>query len=220
MLDARKPGETRAFLIEWTGMKIIGIAGMPRSGKDSLAELFIRDNFFGISFGDVVRRFARERHADKPDPISVANMTETSNWLRENHGPEVILDEALQQYKDQTASGQVYQGLVLWSIRMPIEVDYILSRGGELIWTEASVETRYERNLKHMREGEAHVSLDEFKRQEALQWEPQPGIDPTIQMNMSYVKSKATHVLENNEDDFELFLKKAHELIAALGVTE
>lgn len=201
-------------------MKIIGIAGMPRSGKDSLAELFIKDGFFGISFGDVVRRFARERHADKPDPISVANMTETSNWLRETHGPEVILDEALQQYKDQVESGQQYQGLVLWSIRMPVEVDYILERGGELIWTEASVEVRHHRNLKHMREGEAAVSLEEFKRQEQLQWEPQPDIDPSIQMNMSYVKSKATKVLENSQDDFDIFLKKAHTLISELGIQE
>lgn len=201
-------------------MKIIGIGGMPRSGKDSLAELFIKDGFFGISFGDVVRRFARERHADKPDPISVANMTETANWLRENHGPEVILDEALQQYKDQVASGHEYQGLVLWSIRMPVEVDYILSRGGELIWTEASPEVRYQRNLKHLREGETAVSFEEFKRQEALQWEPQPGIDPTIQMNMSYVKSKATRTLENDQDDFDVFLQKAHALINDLGVKE
>lgn len=201
-------------------MKIIGIGGMPRSGKDSLAELFIKDGFFGISFGDVVRRFARERHADKPDPISVENMTETSNWLRENHGPEVILDEALQQYRDQVESGQEYQGLVLWSIRMPVEVDYILSRGGELIWTEASLELRHTRNLKHMREGEAVTSLEEFRRQEALQWEPQPGLDPTIQMNMSYVKEHATRVLENNQDDLSVFLVKAHALINDLGIQE
>jgi dephospho-CoA kinase len=201
-------------------MKIIGIGGMPRSGKDSLAELFIKDGFFGISFGDVVRRFARERHADKPDPISVTNMTETSNWLRENHGPEIILDEALQQYKDQVASGHEYQGLVLWSIRMPVEVDYILERNGELIWTEASVEVRHQRNLKHMREGEAPVTIEEFKAQEALQWVPQPGIDPNIQMNMSYVKAHATRILENNQDDFTVFLKKAHALIAELGITE
>lgn len=201
-------------------MKIIGIGGMPRSGKDSLAELFIKDGFFGISFGDVVRKFARERHADKPDPISVANMTETSNWLRENHGPEVILDEALQQYEDQIASGQQYQGLVLWSIRMQVEVDYILERGGELIWTEASAEVRHERNLKHLRAGESKISLEEFKKQEALQWEPQPGIDPTIQMNMSFVKSHATKILENNQDDFDVFLEKAHKLIKQLGIEE
>lgn len=199
-------------------MMIIGIGGMPRSGKDSLAELCIKEGFFGISFGDVVRRFARERHADKPDPISVEHMTETSNWLRENHGPEVILDEALQQYDDQVASGHEYKGLVLWSIRMPVEVDYILQRRGVLVWTEASVEVRHERNIRHMREGESTISLDEFRRQELLQWEPQAGIDPAIQMNMSYVKAHATHVLENNQDDFSVFLSAAHQLITELGL--
>ncbi len=200
-------------------MKIIGIGGMPRSGKDSLAELFIEAGFFGISFGDVVRGFARERHADKPDPISVANMTETSNWLRQNHGSDVILKKALQQYEDHVASGQNNQGLVLWSIRVPIEVDFILERGGELIWTEASAEVRYERGLQHLREGEPRLSLEEFKRQEQLQWEPQRGIDPDVQMNMSYVKARATRVLENNGTDFDAFLAKAHALIANLKIT-
>lgn len=201
-------------------MQIIGIAGMPRSGKDSLAELFMEAGFFGISFGDVVRRFARERHADKDDPISVVNMTETSNWLRETRGADVILKEALQQYEDQIASGQKYQGLVLWSVRVPVEVDFILEKGGSLIWVDASAKVRHERGLKHLRQGELALPIEEFERQEQLQWEPQPGIDPAVQMNMSYVKAKATHVLENNEDDFELFLLKAHKLIADLGVTE
>ena len=64
------------------------------------------------------------------------------------------------------------------------------------------------------------VSLEEFKRQEAIQWEPQPGIDPAIQMNMSYVKSKATRIFENNQSDFDVFLQKAHTLIKELGIKE
>lgn len=187
-------------------MKIVGIGGMPRSGKDSLAELFISAGFFGMSFGDVVRHFARKRHAGKPDPISVVNMTETANWLRKTQGPTVILDEALRQHENKVRGGEHYPGIVLWSIRMPVEVDYILERGGELIWAEASPETRHKRGLKHLREGEAAVTIEEFTRQEQLQWEPQAGIDPNIQMNMSYVKSHATRVFENDQDDYDVFL--------------
>src|SRR5436853_3820896 len=123
-------------------MKIVGIGGLPRSGKDSLAELFIKQGYFGISFGDVVRGFSQERHKDKPDPISVANMTETSNWLRETYGADVILQEALKEYEEASKTKD-YKGLVLYSVRAPIEVDWILARGGELIWVEASEEVRH-----------------------------------------------------------------------------
>jgi dephospho-CoA kinase len=196
---------------------LIGIGGMPRSGKDSLAELFIQAGYFGLSFGDVVRAFSRSRHADKPDPISVANMTETSNWLRETRGPDVILQEALNQYEEKKQRGELYMGLVLWSIRAPVEVDFILAHGGKLIWVEADDTVRHARGQRSLREGEALITLEEFKKQEALQWKPQPGIPAEVQMDISYVRDHATHTLVNNEDDLDLFLKKAHELINSLS---
>ena len=61
-------------------LNIIGIGGLPRSGKDELAQIFIDAGFFGVSLGDIVRNIAKTRHSDKPDPISVNNMTETSNF--------------------------------------------------------------------------------------------------------------------------------------------
>ena len=189
-------------------MKIIGIGGLPRSGKDTLAELFMENGYYGVSFGDVVREFARERHKNKLDPISVANMTETSNWLRETRGADVILQEALSQYK--IASKQKsYKGLVLFSVRAPVEVNWILSHGCELIWVEASDEVRYKRGLSYQREGEILISFDEFKRQEALQWQPQPDIPAEVQMNISYVKQKATITFENNGSDIAAFKAEA-----------
>jgi len=193
-------------------VRIVGIGGMPRSGKDTLAELFIKAGYYGISFGDVLRDFARKRHSDKPDPISITNMTETSNWLRETRGPDVILQEVLHQY-EQASKTKSYEGLVLYSVRAPAEVDWILACGGELVWVEASDEVRYQRNAMHQRQGEAAVSFDEFKRQEALQWKPQPGVPIEIQMNISYVKEHATRTLENNEGDLETFLRNAKALI-------
>jgi dephospho-CoA kinase len=193
-------------------VKIIGIGGLPRSGKDTLAELFIDAGYFGISFGDVVRGFAYERHKDAPDPISVANMTDTSNWLRETRGADVILNEALKQYHEKLAAGKQYKGLVLWSVRAPVEVDWILARHGDLIWVEVSAEVRHERGLHDLRRGELPISLDEFKRQEALQWKPQPDIPIEVQMNIAYVKEKATIIIENSDGDKAAFLDQARKL--------
>jgi len=198
-------------------MKIIGIGGLPRSGKDALAELFMEEGYFGVSFGDIVREFTRERHKDKPDPISVANMTETSNWLRETKGADVILQEALQRYQE-AQKDHGYKGLVLFSVRAPVEADFILAHDGDLIWVEADDTIRHQRNLKHLREGEAAISLEEFKRQEALQWQPQPGIPAEVQMDISYVKQHATRVFINNGNDFETFKNSAKQLIEEMQI--
>src|SRR5579862_3867138 len=108
-------------------MKIIGIGGLPRSGKDTLAEYLVEQGYFGFSFGDFVREHSRLRHKDKPDPISVANMTETSNWLRETQGPDVVLQAAFKEFESKQKESGEYKGLVLYSVRAPVEVDWILA---------------------------------------------------------------------------------------------
>jgi dephospho-CoA kinase len=185
-------------------MTIIGIGGLPRSGKDTLAEMLIESGFYGFSFGDFVRKKALQRHKDKPDPISVKNLTETSNWLRESYGPDVVLVEALKEF-DNLKNRSSYKGIVLFSVRAPVEVDFILANGGELIWVEASSKVRYQRGINNMRDGEVVISLEEFEKQESLQWEPQADIPLEVQMNVSYVKKKATIVIENNLDDLKVF---------------
>ncbi|HEV2412379.1 MAG TPA: hypothetical protein VGS28_01075 [Candidatus Saccharimonadales bacterium] len=197
--------------------KIVGIGGLPRGGKDSLADLFLQEGWFGISFGDFLRDFARKRHSDKPDPISVTNMTETSNWLRTTYGPDVILKEALKQFEEKKRAGKHYKGLVLWSIRAPVEVDFILAHHGDLIWVEASDTMRHQRNLKSLRPGEKKTTLAEFKAQEALQWKPQPGVPKEVQMDLSYVKAHATRIFVNSGSDLDAFLGESRELINLLS---
>lgn len=198
---------------EHVDYKIVGIGAMPRSGKDTVAELLVQAGYMSVSFGDIVREFCFERHKDKPDPISVANMTDTSNWLRQTRGPDVILREALRRFEAELAKGKQYEGVVLQSIRAPIEVDFILDHGGELLWIEADDVVRHKRNNDNLRKGEIPVSLEEFKAQEALQWRPQPGIPKEVQMDLAYVKSHATKRLVNNGDDREAFLAEARRLL-------
>ena len=181
---------------------------MVRSGKDTLADLLIAKGYFGFSLGDYVRSRAAERHKDKEDPISVKNLTETSNWLRETNGADVVLKAALEEFKRVNAQGK-YKGIVLYSIRVPVEVDFILKNGGQLVWVEASAEDRHQRGLNNMRTGEVPISLEEFRQQESLQWEPQPGIPFEAQMNVAYVKEKATITIENNYNSIEEFQEAA-----------
>jgi dephospho-CoA kinase len=193
-------------------LEIIGIAGLPRSGKDTLAQIFIDAGYFGISLGDIVRNISRTRHAREDFPISRENTTETSNWLRKTRGLDFTIKEALRLY-EATSINKVYKGLLMWSIRTPLEADFILNRSGRLIWLEASDEVRHRRAMINIRDGEAKISLQEFKRQENQQWVPQVGIPNEIQMNVSYVKTKSNEVLSNNFDNTEDFKRVAIRLI-------
>lgn len=193
-------------------MKIIGVSGRDRSGKDTVAELLMQYGYFGYSFGDATRKYSNERHKGEPDPISVKNMTETSNWLRSKRGADALLKEALEEYESLLKQGKTYSGIVLYSLRAPVEVDYVLDQGGEMVWVEATDEIRYERKVANFREGEAKVTLQEMLAQEALQADPQSGIPREVQMDLNYVKSKATIIIENNGSDlavFEAAIKKA-----------
>lgn len=192
---------------------IIGISGLQRSGKDTLAELLIKDGYFGVSFGDIVRDESRKRHADTSDPISVANLTETSNWLRTEHGADVLLNLALETFERERRRNP-YKGLVLYSIRAPIEVDWILTHGGKLVWVEASDDIRYTRFVDHLRDGEKVISQAAYLQQEALQWKPQPNVSKEVQMDMAYVKEHATLVLENNGNDLDEFFTQAKKRLA------
>lgn len=185
-------------------MKIIGVGGLPRSGKDMVGDFLMAHGYFGVSLGDIVREEARRRHADKPEPISLKNMTETSNFLRTTKGPDFALQEALKRFE--AAGGeQEHKGLVVFSVRVPVEVEFITAQGGELIWVEARDDVRLARANKHRREGEPEHTLENMKDYEALQQKPQPGIPVEVQMDTDYVKAHATIVIENNGDSLVAF---------------
>lgn len=175
--------------------------------------MLIDAGYFGFSFGDYIRDQAQKRHADKPDPISVVNMTETSNWLREKNGADVVLKAALLAYDQAITKNGKYKGLVTYSIRAPIEADFIIKHRGELVWVEASDEVRFERRQSAHREGEARVTIDEMLAQEALQNTPQPGIPEEAQMNLNYVRDHATITIVNNGNDLDEFKSQVKEVL-------
>lgn len=194
-------------------MRIIGIAGLPRSGKDSLAELFIEYGYYGVSLGDIVRGWARKRYVSEPDPISVKNMTETSNYLRAEKGADFALKEALTRFEEAKKS-QDYKGLVVFSVRAPVEADFIIDNGGRLIWVEATDQVRYERSISARRDGEAEQALEEMLQHEKLQETPQEGLPTEVQMNTRYVKEHATILFKNNGNDFETFKENAKKVFS------
>ena len=194
---------------------IVGIGGYSRSGKDTLATLLLSAGYFGISVGDIAREYSMERHKDSKSPISRINLTETSNWLREQKGPDVFMKIALDKYR-QALKTKEYKGMLIWSIRAPIEADFIIKNKGTLIWIDSKAKTRYKRFLENLRTGEVSIDFDEYLRQEQTQVVPQPDIDPLIQMNMDYVKEKSNLTLDNNFEGTEKFLEYAKQRVNSI----
>jgi hypothetical protein len=143
-------------------------------------------------------------------------MTETSNWLRNERGPAAILEIALDRYNQAIKKGGTFVGLVLFSIRAPVEVDFILEHGGDMIWVQTSDKTRYERSLAAKREGEPDITFEQMLNQEQLQEKPQPGLPAEVQMNIPYVQEHATIILENEGSDRDAFIEDARHLIETL----
>lgn len=195
---------------------LIGISGVSRSGKDTLANIFTEKGYYCVSLGEIVRNIARDRHASDPNPIARENMTETSNWLRETKGTDFAIKEAVSEYTQAKQLDSSYKGLVLLSVRAPIEVDYILTHGGRLIWIEVSDQVRYHRAMTDLRAGEPKLSFEDYLAQEHTQYIPQPGIPKEIQMDMEYVHDHATDSFDNNGDDIKLFIQKGNELVDKL----
>ena len=123
--------------------------------------------------------------------------------------------EGLDDFEKAKAAGKKYQGVVIYSVRAPIEADFILNHGGQLIWIESSDEVRYKRKIDNLRQGEASLSIEEMLAQEALQTRPQPDLPRTVQMDLGYIKSKATKIITNNGNNVEAFKDEAKK---ALGL--
>ena len=194
--------------------KIVGISGKIRSGKDTLANLMMEDGYYGVSLGEIVRDHSRTLFEKSPNPIAVENMTRTSNILRKQLGPDLLYKEAVRQFTELKDSRK-YKGLLMFSVRAPIEADNIIASGGKLVWVEASDEDRYKRAMDYLREGDERISFEEFKRNEESQFKPNLDLPTEIQMNLDYVKSRATNIL-TNDSDLEHFNSKAQELIEEL----
>ncbi|GEM_PF-536867 len=194
--------------------KIVGISGKIRSGKDTLANLMMEDGYYGVSLGEIVRDHSRTLFEKSPNPIAVENMTRTSNILRKQLGPDFLYKEAVRQFTELKDSRK-YKGLLMFSVRAPIEADNIIASGGKLVWVEASDEDRYKRAMDYLREGDERISFEEFKRNEESQFKPNLDLPTEIQMNLDYVKSRATNIL-TNDSDLEHFNSKAQELIEEL----
>jgi dCMP deaminase len=137
---------------------IIGVTGLFASGKDCVAEVLEKMNFYHISLSDFIREEVKLRKQE----ITRDNLIKTGNELRTKYGPEILAKRALEKVKD----GENY---VFTSIRNSLEVKKLQEREDFiLINVVAADKERIKWIVARNREKDPKT-LQELKRKEKIE---------------------------------------------------
>ena len=145
-------------------MRVIGIVGLPGSGKSEAAAVAEDEGIPVVTMGDVIRQECRDRGLDP-----AVHHGEIAGKLREESGPGAIAERSLPVIEDRLAGAET---VVVDGIRSGTEVDRFQEAFGEdfrLVRVEAPFETRAERLDLRGRDavsGEDGESLEERDRRE------------------------------------------------------
>jgi cytidylate kinase len=199
-------GEYRNFLVEWTGMKIIGLSGTNGSGKDTVGYMLAeRHKFLFVSGSDMLRAEARARGEE---PTREVLRTISAEWRRESGHLGVLIDKAVEQYEQ--VAEEYPGGLVIASLRNPGEADRVHELDGVVVWTDADQKVRYDRIIAHAAErnryGEDHKTFEQFSEEEAAEMTTS---GDTATLNMAAVKERADIFVKNDGNDLEAFKYEA-----------
>jgi dephospho-CoA kinase len=121
-------------------MTVIGIVGLPGSGKSEAAAVARDLDVPVVTMGDVIRRACRDRGLDP-----ATHHGEVATALREENGPAAIAERSRPRIEDALADAET---VLVDGIRSAVEVDAFEAAFGEdflLVAVEAPFETRAER---------------------------------------------------------------------------
>jgi dephospho-CoA kinase len=145
-------------------MRVIGIVGLPGSGKSEAAAVAESEGIPVVTMGDVIRQECRDRGLDP-----ATHHGEIAQTLRAENGPGAIAERSLPVIEDCLAEAET---VVVDGIRSGVEVDRFQEAFGDdfrLVRVEAPFETRAERLDLRGRDavsGEDGESLEERDRRE------------------------------------------------------
>jgi dephospho-CoA kinase len=177
-------------------LQIIGISGTNGSGKDTVGRILADQfSYYFISVTDLLRAEARKR--GQPVERQVLR-TISAEWRRE-HGLGVLIDKAVEHYKELPGS---YVGLAVASLRNPGEADRVHEYGGRVLWLDATPQIRYDRVQANAatrdRAEEDNKTFEQFLAEEEAEMHAS-GDSATL--DMAAVKERADLTLVNEFTD-------------------
>jgi dephospho-CoA kinase len=143
-------------------MRIIGLVGLPGSGKSEAATVAEDAGVPVVTMGDVIRAVCRERDLE----LTEGTMGEVATDLREQGGDDAIADRSLPLIEDALGDADT---VLVDGIRGQAEVDRFEAAFGDdfvLVSIDAPFETRLERIRERGRDPSADAREDLQTRDE------------------------------------------------------
>jgi dephospho-CoA kinase len=148
---------------------LIGIAGHPSGGKDTVARYLVSHyGFTHISTGDGLRNYIKLHNLGSLDR---ENMNVVVTNLRQKFGSDFLVRDVLENNNDIK--------LVLSGLRSNGEAKAIKKYGGIILAVDASLQTRYKRALSRGRIGD-EISFEKFKQEQEIEDNPSDPNAPSV----------------------------------------
>lgn len=174
-------------------MQVMGISGLPGSGKSLVSEIAIKRGAVIVSMGDIIREEAKKRGE---------STKETAQKLREEFGQYIVSELTIKKVKKLQEENPESK-IIVEGIRSPHEVDMFKENFEDFIILSifANPSLRFERLKLRMREDDS-TDYAEFKNRD--QMELDFGIGDVISLSDKIII---------NESDLESYINKINEFL-------
>ncbi len=179
-------------------MQVMGISGMPGSGKSIISDLAAEKGAIIVSMGDIVREEAKKRGEGSK---------ETAQNLRAEHGPYIVSELTIKKIKKLQDDG-VENLIIVEGIRSHHEVEMFKENFENFIILSVftNPKIRFERLKLRMREDDSQ-EYSEFERRDKN--ELGFGIGTVIALSDKLII---------NESDLESFQDEINEFFSEIGL--
>ena len=179
-------------------MQVMGISGLPGSGKSLVSDIATERGAIIVSMGDIIREEAKKRGE---------NTKETAQNLRAEHGQYIVSELTIKKIKQLQAEG-IENAIIVEGIRSPHEVDMFKENFDNFIILSifANPTLRFKRLKNRMREDDSQ-EYSEFQKRD--QMELDFGIGDVISLSDKLII---------NESDLESYSEKIKEFLNEINL--
>ena len=175
-------------------MEVMGISGLPGSGKSLVSEIAAKKGAAVVSMGDIIREEAKRGESSK----------ETATNLRKEHGKYIVAKLTIEKIK-KMIEDKLATTIIVEGIRSPFEVNMFKENFDDFIILSifANPAIRFKRLQQRNREDDSENYEDFLKRD---QMELDFGIGTVISLSDKIIINEKD--LESYEKEINEFLKE------------
>lgn len=179
-------------------MRIMGISGLPGSGKSLVSDIATKKGAIIVSMGDIIRQEAKKRGESTKD---------TAKNLREEYGQYIVSELTIKKIKQLQDEG-IKNSIIVEGIRSHHEVEMFKESFDDFIILSifANPSIRFERLQNRMREDDSK-DYSEFQKRD--QMELDFGIGNVISLSDKIII---------NETDLESYSQKINEFLEEIDL--